>query len=68
MHIVAINAAGRQNSKTIARRRENIARAKKAKKPTVKQKTAAGTVITKMNKKTWMMLLPQPSGHGLWHL
>jgi hypothetical protein len=68
MHIVAINAAGRKNAKTIARRKENIARPKRAKRPTVNLKTAAGTVKIKIDKKTWIILLPQPGVHGLWNL
>jgi hypothetical protein len=63
-----IYAAWLQSSKTSARRKEDIARPKRAKRPTVKLKTAAGTVKIKINKKTWMMLLPQPGVHGLWNL
>jgi hypothetical protein len=66
--IVVMSAVARQNLKTIARHKENIARAKRAKRPTVKLKTAADTEKIKINQKTWMMLLPQPGVHGLWHL
>jgi hypothetical protein len=60
-----MNAATRQSLKTIARRKENIARPKKAKKPTVRLKTAVGTAKLKINQKTWMMRLQHPGAHGL---
>ncbi|MGD9365689.1 MAG: hypothetical protein PVH87_08350 [Desulfobacteraceae bacterium] len=66
-HTVVINADTQQNLKTIVRRKENIARAKRAKRPIVKLKTAAGTEKIKTNQKTWMIPLQHPSVDGLWH-
>jgi len=60
-----MNAAARQGLTTIARRKENIARPKKAKKPTGRLKTAVGTAKLKINQKTWMMRLQHPGAHGL---
>jgi hypothetical protein len=60
-----MNAATRQSLKTIARHKENIARPKRAKKPTAKLKIAVGTATLKINQKTWMMRLQHPGSHGL---
>ena len=63
--IAVMNAVEKQNSKIIAKHKENIARPKRAKRTTVKLKTVAGTAIRKENQKTWMMQLPHPGAHGL---
>lgn len=63
--IVLMNAVVRENAKTIAKHKENIARPQRAKRTTVNLKTVAGTAIRKENQKTWMMQLPQPGAHGL---
>ena len=60
-----MNAVARQSSKTIAKRKENIAKPKRAKETTVKLKIVAGTDKIKKNQKTWMMQLPHPGNHGL---
>jgi len=62
---VAINAASQESVKIIVRPKENIAKPRRVKRPTVKLKTAAGTAIIKKMKKTWMMQLPHPVAHGL---
>jgi len=62
---VAKNAESQGGAKIIVRPKENIARPKRAKKTTVKLKTAAGTGINQKKKKTWMMQLPHPVAHGL---
>jgi hypothetical protein len=63
--IVVMNAVVPESVKTIAKRKENIARPKRAKRTTVKLKTVADTAIRKENQKTWMMQLPHPGAHGL---
>ena len=63
--IVAKNAESQGGAKIIVRPKENIARPKRAKKTTVKLKTAAGTAIIKKREKTWMMQLPHPVARGL---
>jgi hypothetical protein len=63
--IVVTYAVVRESAKTNAKHKENIARPKRAKKTTVKLKTAAGTVIPKESQKTWMMQLPHPGAHGV---
>ena len=60
-----MNAAVRQGLRTIARRKENIAGPKKAKKPTGRLKTVVGTAKLKINQKTWMMRLQHHGAHGL---
>jgi hypothetical protein len=65
MHIAAMHVAVKVNAKTTAKRKENIAGPKRAKRTTVKLKTVADTVILKENQKTWMMQLPHPDTHGL---
>ncbi len=61
----AKNAGLLENVKIIARQKENIARPKRAKRPTGKPKTAAVTATVKKGKKTWMMQLPHLGSHGL---
>jgi hypothetical protein len=63
--IVVMNAVVRESAKTIAKRKENIAGPKRAKRPTVNLKTVADTAMLKENQKTWMMQLPHPGAHGL---
>jgi len=60
-----MNAVEKQSSKIIAKRKENTARPKRAKRTTVKLKTVADTVIHKENQKIWMMQLQHPGIHGL---
>jgi hypothetical protein len=60
-----MNAVVRESAKTIAKRKENIARPKRAKRTTVNLKTVAGTAMLKENQKTWMIQLPHPGAHGL---
>ena len=60
-----MNAVVRESAKTIARRKEDIARPKRVKKTTVNLKTVADTAICKENQKTWMMQLQYPGAHGL---
>jgi hypothetical protein len=60
-----MNAVVRESAKTIARRKESIARPRRVKKNTVNLKTVADTAIRKENQKTWMMQLPHPGAHGL---
>jgi hypothetical protein len=62
---VAKIAAYQEGAKTTAKLKENIARLKRAKRPTGRPKTVAGTDTIKKNAKTWMMLLQHPGGHGL---
>jgi len=61
-----IDAVTRQELSNIEKHNENIARLKKAKKPTAKPKTAADSDRTKTNEKTWMMLLQQYRIHALY--
>ncbi|MEJ2659129.1 MAG: hypothetical protein P8Z73_00200, partial [Desulfobacteraceae bacterium] len=61
---VAKNAAYQAGAKATAKLKENIARPKKAKRPTGKPKFGAGTDTIKKSAKTWMMLL-QPCGVGI---
>jgi hypothetical protein len=62
----ASNAVWQEDATTTVKRKENIARPKREKKPTVKLKTAVGTAKNKKRKKTWMMRLQHPGAHGLW--
>ena len=63
---IAVKGAGQQGcAKTTARLKKNIAKPKKAKKPTGRPRTAAGTDKIKKNIKTWMMPLQHPGLHGL---
>jgi hypothetical protein len=52
-----MDAGTRQELGTIERHNENIARPKKAKRPTAKPKTAAGSDGIKIVEKTWMIRL-----------
>jgi hypothetical protein len=52
-----MDAGTRQELGTIERHNENIARPKKAKRPTAKPKTAAGTDRIQLIEKTWMIRL-----------
>jgi hypothetical protein len=60
-----MDAGTQQELGTIERHKENIARPKKGKRPTEKQKTAADTTKMKKSPKTWMMRLQHPTAHGL---
>jgi hypothetical protein len=60
-----MDAGTRHQLGTIERHNENIARAKKAKGPTAKPKTAADIAAIKINEKTWMIRLQQCRIHGL---
>ena len=60
-----MTAAMRQNTNTIVQRKENTAKPKRAKKPTVKLKIAVDTAKIKKSLKTWMMRLQHPGSHGL---
>ncbi len=62
---VAKNAVYQEGAKTIAKHKENIARPKRAKRPTGKPKTGAGTDTIKKSAKTWMMPLQHPGVHGI---
>jgi hypothetical protein len=61
-----MDAGTRHQLGNIERHNENIARAKKAKRPTAKPKTDAGSDRIKINEKTWMMRLQQYSIHRLY--
>mgnify|MGYP007087624648 CR=1 FL=1 len=63
--IAAMNAVVRENAKTIAKHKENIAGPKRAKRTTVNLKTVADTAMLEKNQKTWMMQLQHPGVHGL---
>jgi hypothetical protein len=63
--IAAKDAGLLENVKIIVKPKENTAKPKRVKKPTVKLKTAAVTVSRKTNQKTWMMQLQHPGNHGL---
>ncbi|MEJ2661565.1 MAG: hypothetical protein P8Z73_12690 [Desulfobacteraceae bacterium] len=52
-----MDAGTRQELGTIERHNENIARPKKAKRPTAKPKTAADSAGIKIIEKTWMIRL-----------
>ena len=58
-------AVWQQTVATIVKRKENIAKLKRVKRPTVKLKTAVDTAKIKKRKKTWMMRLQHPGVHGL---
>lgn len=64
-HIVVMHVAVKENAKATATHNENIARPKKAKRPTGKVKTAGGTDNIDKNEKTWMMPLQHPDDPGL---
>jgi len=59
------HVAAKENSKATAKRKENIARPKKAKRPIGKMKTAGGMDKINKNEKTWMMQLQHTDDHGL---
>ncbi|BBO85013.1 hypothetical protein DSCO28_68430 [Desulfosarcina ovata subsp. sediminis] len=59
------HVAVKENSKATAKRNENIARPKKAKRPIGKVKTGGGTDNINKNEKTWMMPLQHPDAPGL---
>ena len=63
--IAAINADWRECAKTTARRNENTARPKRAKRPTGKQRTAVDIAKIAIHQKTWMMRLQHLVVHGL---
>jgi hypothetical protein len=60
-----MDAGTRQELGIIERHNENIAKPKKAKRPTEKPKTAADIAGIKKYGKTWMMPLQQCRIHGL---
>ena len=61
----AKNAGLQEKIKIIARRKEDTARPKRAKRTTVNLKTVADTAMLEKNQKTWMMQLQHPGAHGL---
>lgn len=64
-HIAVMHVVGKENSKPTVKRKGNIARPKKAKRPIGKMKTAEGMDNINQNEKTWMMQLQHPGHHGL---
>jgi len=53
------------NENSAAKPKDDIAKHQRAKKPTAKPKTAAGTDCVKKIKEIWMMQLPHGYRHGV---
>ncbi|CAB1084505.1 hypothetical protein D1AOALGA4SA_12025 [Olavius algarvensis Delta 1 endosymbiont] len=65
--VTAVILAGWQpNENSDVKPKENTAKLQRAKKTTVKPKTAAGIGCVKKVKKTWMMQLPHGYRHGVY--